>query len=166
MIDQGTYSVSTGYGNSWLMYKIVPINKNGQESKLKLSGYYYLVGFYHHAYINFYEDTSYAIVEYSLSGERFKIPSLINFDFDIENIQRKLRVAIIDKFLSGTNSALMENIPQKIYQLQSFFNRNLNPNKLLNEKKIELIEKHILCKQKRSHVKISAEGNREIHIHW
>jgi hypothetical protein len=42
----GTYSKKTSYGNSWEMYKVIPIDEKGAAIKLKLAGSYFLIGFY------------------------------------------------------------------------------------------------------------------------
>lgn len=120
MTSCGKYSKETSYGNSWEMFKIVPVNEKGEEIKLKLSGSYYLIGFFHETDINYCEDTSHVIVEYEKTKKRFKFKSMIKTDFEIDVIQKKLRSKTIDDYVEGSWSILSEDLPEKMNRLKNF----------------------------------------------
>jgi hypothetical protein len=142
MTSCGTYSKQTSYGNSWEMFKVVPINEKGEEFKLKLKGQFFLIGFFHSP------------------------NSLIEFDFGIGKLQSKLKAKNIEDFLEGRSNGLSQDLAEKLNRFKSFFNKNLNPDKLLLDKKIELVEKHLFNGTKRGRLKIEAGKKGEIILRY
>ena len=163
---RGRGGKQTRFGNSWEMYKVIPVDEKGDAIKLKLAGSYFLIGFFHDPFINFYDDTSYVIVEYAKTGKIFKLRSMIKADFEIDQIQKKLKTKSIEDFVEGSWSRLSDDLAEKLDRLRCFFNKNLNPDKLLLEKKIELVEKHLLSGSIRRKLKIETGKRQEIIIRY
>jgi hypothetical protein len=157
------YSYATSFGNEWELFEIYPIDNSGNRIKLRIKGYYHLISFIHGDAINAYDDYSHVLIEYGRTGKKFILPSFINLEnvggmetFELSRLNAKS----IEKFVRGNRMKLNEQIPEKLANIFRFFNLNLNPKKLLEQKKSELVI-GLLEMQKSGNVfQISTDGKK------